>query len=557
MTAIRLPLSFSGLRFSWAATGLYSLTTVIAFVSAFPGRTIALGTLLPLAVALAVAIAVLIHALDFASRSLVPDVLRQRASWFLLLVTVVGLARGVGFYVLVDWAGLPQPTPLPVRLLSSTITTLIWLTASCALIDATTNYSRQFTRLFNQTAMAVALDRGGQATGDVSIDSLDNLVALKRNLSGILEQASARGISSDALVAAGAAVREQIEQVIRPLSHRLWFNGRRNRTEIRMSGLLGDAVTQFSFSTSRVLAIWGALAFASILNEYPATRVVFGVALSLGLLYLPIAAYRRFSPASLQRLGTKLSIPFIIFLAVVPVSCADLLMPLFGFERMLFPVSAATIVSPIVIVVLLVADSSIALVEQDRRLVGQLFDGRIHGKASEHQDAFASYLHNSLQSELSGIAYRLEASAADPNSMESRETLERLGALINRSISEDFANFEETPLLRLDRMIEAWDGIAAVTVTIDDACKADSQVLNRIVQVIEEATTNSVRHGKARHLHAEVRKTSTGSRIEITTDASEPPKAASGLGEDWLRQHAISVTPLEFTEKSTRFTVEI
>ena len=546
---------FSELKFSWAATGLYSLTSVIAAATAFPGQNVPFGTALLLALALTIPTALLIQLIAVVNKRFVSPSFSSSIYWFLSLVIFVGIVRGFGFFFLVDAFGLDQPTPLAVRIISSMITTCIWLTFSCALIESTASYSRQFSKLFSQTTMAVALRQAGKS--QVDVDSLENIVALKKNLSNILDQASEKGLTAQGLLAAGAAVRQQIEELIRPLSHRLWFNERRNRTEIRILGLIRDSIAEFSFVMPRFLFVWGALEFAALVSAYPISRVLFGVALSLALISGVIFTFRTVSKGKFPGGGSKSTIAFIAIVAVVPVSLADLLMPLFGFERMLFPISAATIVSPVALVVLLIVESCIALVEKDRGLIRNLLESELGESSDFSGSSLASYLHNSLQSELTGLAYRLEVAADKPESPASRETLEKLGALINRSISEDFANFDETPLLRLDRMIQAWVGIAAVTVEIDENCKTDLKHLNLIVQVIEEATTNSVRYGNARNISARVSKTGSGTTISIDTDGESTKGASTGLGSDWLKEKSISVSELEFSPNGTHFVVEI
>ncbi len=545
---------FSELKFSWAATGLYSLTSLIAAATAFPGQNVPFGTAMLLALTLTVPTALLIQLIAVVNKRFVSPGFSSSIYWFLSLVIFVGIVRGFGFFFLVDAFGLDQPTPLAIRILSSMITTCIWLTFSCALIESTASYSRQFSKLFGQTTMAVALRQAGKT--QVDVDSLENIVALKQNLSHILDQASEKGLTTQGLLAAGAAVREQIEDLIRPLSHRLWFNERRNRTEIRPLGLIRDSIAQFSFVAPRFLFVWGALEFAALVSAYPTSRVLFGLALSLTLISGVTLIFRTVSKGKFP-VGSRSTIIFIAIVAFVPVSLADLVMPLFGFERMLFPISAATIVAPIALVVLLIVESCIALVERDRGLIRNLLETEIRESSDFNESSLASYLHNSLQSELTGLAYRLEASADKPDSPASRETLEKLGALINRSIGEDFANFDETPLLRLDRMIQAWVGIATVTVEIDENCKEDSKHLNLIVQVIEEATTNSVRYGNARNISARVSKTGSVTSISIDTDGGSTIVDSTGLGSDWMKEKSISVSPLAVHPKGTHFVVEI
>lgn len=546
---------FSNLKLSWQANLLFVLTTVVAFASAFPGVDVPVWVTFLLALGIALAMAGFIHLLMLLSKPFSEFPKPRALTLFVIQILIIGLFRGYAFYLAVELVGLTQPTPLPVRLLTSTINTAIWLTFSCALVEATVHYSKQFNNLFRALSFAIA--KKPEFRASENLDSLDNLVSLKSNLSEILAKASDKGITSDVLLAAGVAVREQIENLIKPLSHRLWFNEKRNQPQIRIFGLTKDSFEKFSFKSARFLIVFGALEFAAILGAYSLPRVIFGVALSMVLLLLVIFLFRMWQRSASVSESKKSSLTFILLMGLIPVPLADLMMPLFGLERMLFPLSAATVVGPIAIMVLLVVESCINLVEQDRQMLNQHFARELQNEGDFSPAALASYLHNSLQSELTGIAYRLEAAAVNPNSPESRATLEKLGALINRSISQDFANFEEAPLLRLERMVEAWDGIAVVSYQIDDACKLNPRHLNTLVQIIEEATTNSVRHGKAKNIDVQITRVGSLSRVEITTDATEPKQIATGFGSKWLLDKSAKQNPIEFTGHGTRQVIEV
>lgn len=546
---------FSNLKLSWQANLLFVLTTVVAFASAFPGVDVPVWVTFLLALGIALAMAGFIHLLMLLSKPFSEFPKPRALTLFVIQILIIGLFRGYAFYLAVELVGLTQPTPLPVRLLTSTINTAIWLTFSCALVEATVHYSKQFNNLFRALSFAIA--KKPEFRASENLDSLDNLVSLKSNLSEILAKASDKGITSDVLLAAGVAVREQIENLIKPLSHRLWFNEKRNQPQIRIFGLTKDSFEKFSFKSARFLIVFGALEFAAILGAYSLPRVIFGVALSMVLLLLVIFLFRMWQRSASVSESKQSSLTFILLMGLIPVPLADLMMPLLGLERMLFPLSAATVVGPIAIMVLLVVESCINLVEQDRQMLNQHFARQLQNEGDFSPAALASYLHNSLQSELTGIAYRLEAAAVNPNSPESRATLEKLGALINRSISQDFANFEEAPLLRLERMVEAWDGIAEVSYQIDDACKLNPRHLNTLVQIIEEATTNSVRHGKAKNIDVQITRVGSLSRVEITTDATEPKQIATGFGSKWLLDKSSKQNPIEFTGHGTRQVIEV
>jgi hypothetical protein len=546
----------SNLRLSWQAISLYSITNFIASISAFPKKDIPLYSLIAFSLLITTFTAILLMAQMWFIRVFKNGKFLDKAVWFFSSVISAGFLRGIFFFWSVEMFNLPQPTPLLIRISTSILTTTLWLTFSCILIQATISYSRQFSNLFNQAAFRKALNSDDIAEKP-SIDSLDNLVALKKNLAGILNLAKESGVTSDALISAGVAVRNQIEILLKPLSHRLWFNSERNRTQIRLFGLIVDSFKQFSFSSFRLLALWGTLAFASIVNTYEIDRVIFGLFLSLSLLSLTIYVFRIVPIPKSNVLKHIFTVTSIIVISTVPVTMADSLMPLFNYEQMFFPVSAATIVSPIAIAVFLIADSCVNLVSRDRAMIRELFASGLQSDSISNQSAFASYLHNSLQSELTGIAYRLEASAANPKSLKSRETLERLGSLINRSISEDFANFDETPMLRLARSIEAWEGIAKVKVQIDERSKNNLEKLNLVVQVIEEAITNSVRHGRAKNIEVLIAGVNEKVSITINTDSSVVSENSSGLGVAWLEANTVTSTPLMKTDFGTTFKVEL
>ena len=546
----------SNLRLSWQGIALYSITNFIASISAFPKKEIPLESLIAFSSLITIFTAILLIAQMWFIRVFKNGKYLDNAVWFFSSVIFAGSLRGIFFFWSVEIFDLPQPTPLFIRISTSLLTTTLWLTFSCILIQATISYSRQFSNLFNQAAFRKALNSDDRAEKP-SIDSLENLVALKKNLAGILNLAKESGVTADALISAGAAVRNQIEILLKPLSHRLWFNSERNRTQIKLFGLIVDSFKQFSFSSFRLLALWGTLAFASIVNTYEIDRVIFGLFLSISLLSLVIYIFRIFPIPKSQIHKNIFTATSIIVISTVPVTLADSLMPFFNYEQMLFPISAATIVSPIAIAVFLIADSCVNLVSRDRAMIRELFASELQADSISNQSAFASYLHNSLQSELTGIAYRLEASAANPKSSKSRETLERLGALINRSISEDFANFDETPMLRLDRTIEAWEGIAKVKVHIDEKSKNNQEKLNLVVQVIEEAITNSVRHGRAKNIEVLVEGDNEKVSITVNTDSSVVSENSSGLGAAWLEATTISSTPITKTGVGTTFNVEI
>ena len=153
----------------------------------------------------------------------------------------------------------------------------------------------------------------------------------------------------------------------------------------------------------------------------------------------------------------------------------------------------------------------------------------------DHGLEVASYLHNALQSELLALSYQLEQSALNPNVENSRAILEQMGSRINRSISNDFAEFHEEPLKRLERVQVAWKGIVSVDLKLDPLILNDSAQNLLLVQIIDESISNAVRYARAKSIWIEISKTEDGSKsIIIRNDGLELLNGSKGMGSEWL-----------------------
>jgi signal transduction histidine kinase len=169
----------------------------------------------------------------------------------------------------------------------------------------------------------------------------------------------------------------------------------------------------------------------------------------------------------------------------------------------------------------------------------------------------ASYLHNSLQSELTALAHEFELVAENPDKEKSKAVLEKLESLIRRSMGEDFANFLESPEIRLDRVLASWNGIVTLKTSIDRALFSDPARGNLFVQLVEESLGNSVRKGQATQV--KITATFIGSRLEIEIfDNGHFDKTSKpGLGSAWIERYAVGESKFDATESGTRLTVEL
>jgi signal transduction histidine kinase len=205
-----------------------------------------------------------------------------------------------------------------------------------------------------------------------------------------------------------------------------------------------------------------------------------------------------------------------------------------------------------------------SLREQDRASLLRILEKGIireleDSPSSSHHSNIkvASYLHNSYQSELYGIIAQLQLAAARPDDSDTKAILEKLGAVINRSVSEDFINFQKSPSERLERMIESWKGLVDIQIHFSDEHRIDKDRIGLVVEVIEEAVANAVRLGNADKIVVDTFLDKGYLKIIIEDNGQGPIAGRKGLGGQLLDRFALEEWNLEKTSVGTKLTVII
>jgi glucose-6-phosphate-specific signal transduction histidine kinase len=205
--------------------------------------------------------------------------------------------------------------------------------------------------------------------------------------------------------------------------------------------------------------------------------------------------------------------------------------------------------------------SSFQLVNRDRERLISLIQAELtaSGWRADLQEKYltqnaAAYLHNLLQSELLAITKQIETSSDDLESVNSRKDLEKLLDRLNRPIKDDFQKFLNNPIERLNRLQSAWKGIAEVNITIPTQALEDQNRNILLVQIVEEAIANAVRHAGATQVNvmAELQ-VDTRVRFSIINNGVSSKEKSVGLGSAWLDHHA----PNSWTRKKLEIGSEL
>lgn len=482
--------------------------------------------------------------------------------FFLLQLVVIGTVRGIAFFGFADLLGLEQPATLTFRILNSIIITVVWLWLSCAVISGRREYMRTYRTLVNQAVFSAAQGEPAMNTSTSvfsanQLDDFENIVALKADLHAIQNTLDKSGVSHDSLKGAADSVREVIETTLRPMSHRMWFNATDGTPQLRARGLIQDALISLRYSIPRVLLICSVPMFVGGLAFLPLMVNLVTIVISSVVLAALLGLHRTLT-RSLFKFRIVSNTLFLFITGILTYALTYFMM------QVVLPDATTTFskmawVTPLAIWVIVWADSALQLISQDRQTITSALRERVNTHPSPNEERLASYLHNSLQSELTGLAYQLEKSAMTLDSQESRRSLEQLGSLISRSISEDFVNFTETPLTRITRVMEAWSGIARVQVLLEPTINEDDPRLVLAVQVAEEGITNAVRHGQATAVDVTISRSDYNLVIELTSNQqpSANEQKGTGIGYAWLNRYSIERHSVIYTNGVRVLRVEL
>jgi signal transduction histidine kinase len=445
---------------------------------------------------------------------------------FVVVAGIVGAVRGLALLTMDRYLEINATEEAFTQVTNSVFSAVIWLTLIGLVFASKNKYRKRYQSILLQGAI--------DESSAIVWDDHPNVIAVKTNV------AHARNASSEKLAAAelsdiARAIRDEIEHNIRPLSHRLWFGNEEEVPRARWSALVRDALTAFTVPVGLVSLIWLA---GTILGGIRTFGVPLGIAagmLSTLTLALLLLSVRRFIPRTLWW-----GLFAIATTSIISILLPHLLLTAAGYGQELSTSLLLTAILPLALAALLIATASISLAESDRRTVLTIAQDRSQSTLDRRRES--SFLHNTLQSELTGIALQLEQAAKSGTREEAQAALERVDALVSRSISEDFSEFHQHPMQRLHRLSAAWKGLCRLTVWCSEDLHDDPR-LPAAVHVIEEIVANAVRHGGASYVDVQIGLTSDGLRISCVSDSQSPGSDIPGIGQRFL--HELSPTGVQ------------
>jgi two-component sensor histidine kinase len=470
----------------------------------------------------------------------------------LALVAIAGAIRGVILHGIISVSNLEDNLEPVFAVISSTIFTLIYFITISAFMETVLQRKEKFNRVFTEATLLVA---DPQALIGAKLDPKDLYDAtvkdFKESISTLdLEKVQ---VSHEDLMAASKVIQNQINEVLRPLSHRLWVNGMGQVKHRGFLGILSDAIKTLDFNVKFILA------YQFLVGGYGISLVVgfksslllstIGVLTSSTLIMIFLVLRQK-----LRNGHFLLGITFLTFVGVLPVFAAILIRnPLSEGAT----AAAGLLVSPTIPALILMV-STYRLVGRDRDFaIGAATSVRFQVAAVYESERsvdsgieLAEYLHNSLQSELFGIAKQLESAAQSQGRDGAKEVIRSLDAALSRNY-QDISTRELEATMRIPQLISSWQGIANITVTGLEHLELESNLSRRASSTLEEMITNSIRYGEADDLQIELSVAGAELRILLTHNGKGEISKKSGLGSLLLAHHSESGVSIESKDGQT------
>ena len=459
-----------------------------------------------------------------------------RVVFFAGYVMMVGALRGVALVGTAELLEINDPVDLGARVINSVLNTSFWVLMLAGLLALVQENIERYEQHFAEKTLEAAsqIEASHELVAE-QIDSMPHLLLLKENLNRVLSSLDSSRFSERDLLIAATVIKSEVENSLRPFSHKIWFSETLTRPRLRGSGLLSEALSRPQFApliSALVLSVWFGIGALSVLSPAAAAVGALATGLSAFAITAMAKAIAKATPPSLLLgLGVLGVASALIYLGTVLSVIAS------ESEELTINALVSGALFPAANFLVLAITSLFLQIRSTYQVIEGLLESAASLANSRLRSQFASYLHNSLQAELSSLAIQLEKAAA--GSGESEQVVrERLAELSGRSIGEDFASRTLRPQERLARVVAAWQGIIEVRLSVYQLNGIDESALPVVVELIEESIANAVRHASAPWIEFEFEPTTKGCFATITSPGQTQSRRAESLGASWLQANS-------------------
>lgn len=475
------------------------------------------------------------------------------------IIGASGALRGVLIYFAIEWFNFIQPINIWTRIGTSTATALLWFTPIAIIVTSTHTFRADYERLLQNAILAISRKIDVNDSESLPPKLEMDLLEIEEILGKAFKDEKPSH-SSESLTFAALWIKSLIEEKIRPLSHRLWIESVSSPPKIHIGTSVAESVRYLNIPPLPIALFLSLTTFINVTASIGWARGLFGSCVILIEVYFLLDLYKK--KLSRITIGNLLVNAFLLLIPGMLLSLSFYLSNKFIFDDSFGPLNFIYV---LMFLMVAVPVSTFQLANRDR---GQLLTAieenlSASGWLDEYKQKFmtrnaAAYLHNLLQSELIAISRHMENSANRDKSIGSTQELEDLLLRLNRPIKDDFQKFLYDPVARLERLQMAWKGIAEIDISIP-ANSLKNQGRNQLlVQFVEEAIANAVRHANADHISVRAQLLPDQKvRLSIVNNGVSERQDSVGMGTAWLNHHARNSWGRHQTENGIELTITL
>lgn len=336
-----------------------------------------------------------------------------------------------------------------------------------------------------------------------------------------------------------SAIRNLVAEELRPLSHRIWSQESRRLSSFSLADMSRRAINNFSTGSLMVSFVYAttsipAIAKFSSLNQALARSLVSGVAIYL---ILKLASFLR---------PKKYALSAVWFLLVTLIATAtgffagELIFGHLSSFRALESILATWLwLAQLAFLSSFLLDLKSGQKSLDLELTSEIGLASIDraarfSRARIQNRDFANFLHGQIQNRLLGIALNLEKNQTSSDDI--KDALKAVDEVLD-SVESEFDTLNSGNLSEgIERQHRQWQGFVDIQSEIDPETSS-LPLRDRIfiLQVIDEAIANSVRHGLCKAIRLQVKIRDGRPSIELIDDGLGPRDGKPGLGTSFFK----------------------
>ncbi len=456
----------------------------------------------------------------------------------------LGAVRGVLINFSADLLNVTFDSSFWYKVFSSTLALPLWFIALSLFLETRRNYQREFQNLFSQAMHKEQLSKEKQnllPNNDSGIEErILRLQFLTSTLASDIGKLIKRPDSLSDYSREAHKLQSLIDDELRPTSRELW-----NKAKIPTPKVSLVHIVKMSMLERPLKVITTALILTPYLFFGMLPAVGRGTALYLAssALIFDISLFfifeKFYSNKWLNRKNTNIS--YLIAILFIPF-----------FVHYFIDIGVYNYNAPLEIqlwlqafmfvaffLILLMLDSNKLISTQRKEVISMLqkyIDGDefiyeiAQGGGMQRERDFANYLHGEIQAGLTASTLLLHQANKSGDSELAKEALERASALLSQDHSNIAYTRMATPLVKLEKIVAGWKGIAEISIDLPTAEKLDVTVLRNSVQLVEEAIANSIRHAGATEIKVSGILKKDLLTINIFSNGNAMSQGKAGLG---------------------------